>query len=363
MTDLPHPEAAAAAAGLPADRSAASAAASRIGVVAIGRNEGERLVRCLDSALRQGAAAVVYVDSGSTDGSADEARGMGCEVVDLDMTRPFTAARARNVGWRRLPKEATLVQFVDGDCEVADGWLEKAAARLAEDPGLAGVAGRLRERFPDASPYNKLCDLEWACPPGETAQLGGVSMFRREALERAGGFDDGLIAGEEPEMCLRMREKGWRFWRLGDDMGFHDADMHRFGQWWKRAVRCGHAHAEVSAMHAASDKRIWARESRSTAAWAVGPPLLAAGLCVLLAFAVGWPWLLAGLLPLGLYGLLFAKVARSRLRGGDDPRTAALYAGNVTLAKFPQFLGQRRYRRNARRGERSTIIEHRAAAA
>ena len=336
---------------------------SEIGVVAIGRNEGDRLVRCLESALRQGAAAVVYVDSGSTDGSADRARNMGCEVVDLDMTRPFTAARARNAGLARLPRGVTLVQFVDGDCELADGWLDAAAAKLAEDDALAGVAGRLRERFPDATPYNKLCDLEWACPAGETRALGGVSLFRRDALEQVGGFDESLIAGEEPEMCLRMRERGRRFWRLGDDMGHHDADMTRFGQWWRRAVRCGHAHAQVSAMHAGSDKRIWARESRSTAVWATVPVLLATALTALLAFAAGWPWLLLGLLPLGLYGLLFAKVARSRLRGGDDVRTAALYAGNVTLAKFPQFLGQRRYARDARRGRQSTIIEHRRPAA
>ena len=335
---------------------------SEIGVVAIGRNEGDRLVRCLESALRQGAAAVVYVDSGSTDGSAGRARDMGCEVVDLDMTRPFTAARARNAGLARLPRGVTLVQFVDGDCELADGWLDAAAAKLAEDDALAGVAGRLRERFPDATPYNKLCDLEWACPPGETRALGGVSLFRRDALGQVGGFDESLIAGEEPEMCLRMREKGWRFWRLGDDMGHHDADMRRLSQWWTRAVRCGHSQLEVSRLHRGSPARIWSRESRSTAAWALGPPLIAVVAVVVLAVTIGWPWALLGLLPLGLYGLLFAKVAARRLRGGDDARTAALYAGSIVLSKFPQLQGQVKYWRDRWSGRRSGLIEYRARA-
>ena len=67
-----------------------------IGVVAIGRNEGERLRRCL-TAIPQGQT-IIYVDSGSTDGSQDFARGMGLTVVDLDPGQRFTAARARNAG-------------------------------------------------------------------------------------------------------------------------------------------------------------------------------------------------------------------------------------------------------------------------
>ena len=92
----------------------------RIGVVAIGRNEGQRLVACLRSALRD-AKTVVCVDSGSTDGSAATAREMGAHVVALDMSIPFTAARARNEGLARLLQvdpSVELVQYVDGDCEI-----------------------------------------------------------------------------------------------------------------------------------------------------------------------------------------------------------------------------------------------------
>src|SRR3990170_3982962 len=93
---------------------------SRLGIVAIGRNEGERLRACLRSVVGDNRV-VVYVDSGSTDGSVEMARSMGAEVVELDLATPFTAARARNEGFHRLEQlnpNVAFVQFVDGDCEV-----------------------------------------------------------------------------------------------------------------------------------------------------------------------------------------------------------------------------------------------------
>ena len=77
---------------------------------------------------------------------------------------PFTAARARNAGFRRLREVATdleYVQFVDGDCEINARWPEIAASFLASQAGVAAVAGRLRERHPGQSVYNWLCDREW----------------------------------------------------------------------------------------------------------------------------------------------------------------------------------------------------------
>ena len=84
---------------------------SRVGVVAIGRNEGERLRRCLQS-LDPRAQPVVYVDSGSSDGSPKLARSMHVDGVDLDLDIPFTAARARNAGFEQLLKIAPEIEFV-----------------------------------------------------------------------------------------------------------------------------------------------------------------------------------------------------------------------------------------------------------
>src|SRR5262245_32426939 len=184
---------------------------SELGVVAIGRNEGERLRRCLTSLSGQGLT-IVYVDSGSEDGSVELAQSMGADVVELDMSRPFTAARARNQGAERLREvdpRARFVQFIDGDCELAEGWLEKARRALEEHPRVAVVCGRLRERDPEISVYNRLADLEWDTPIGEAKACGGIAMIRLDAFEEAGGFNPAVIAGEEPELCLRLRRNGW----------------------------------------------------------------------------------------------------------------------------------------------------------
>jgi GT2 family glycosyltransferase len=201
-----------------------------VGVVAIGRNEGERLKRCLRSVLDQ-ARRVVYVDSGSTDGSVEFARSLGVEVVELDMDRPFTMARGRNAGFERLLERdpaIRFVQFVDGDCEVCPGWIERARSALLERPEVAAVSGRRREIDPGASIYNRLTDQEWDMPIGEVRQCGGDVMIRAEALEAVGGYNEAMIAGEEPELSVRLRRAGGVIRRLDAEMTLHDAAMTRW---------------------------------------------------------------------------------------------------------------------------------------
>lgn len=329
--------------------------AQEIGVVVIGRNEGDRLRRCLES-LRQNAAEIVYVDSGSTDGSVGLAQELDVDVVDLDASVPFTAARARNAGFERLMAlhpQIPLVMFVDGDCEVFPGWLPAARRTFAADPRIAVAAGRLRERFPSASIYNRLCDLEWHVLAGEASSCGGIAVMRCDAFREAGKFDPQVIAGEEPDLCVRLRRCGWKIVRLADDMALHDAAMTRFSQWWKRAVRAGHAYAEGAARYGRSPERHFVRESVS--GWLYGfvvPAVIVAGVAL---------WGAWGLLPALVYPLLFAKIAIGRRRTHrEDWPYVLLYAAACIVAKPAECLGQARYwiRRILRREPR--IIEHKA---
>lgn len=306
--------------------------AGKVGYVAIGRNEGERLVRCLASLAREGGP-IVYVDSGSTDGSVAAAEAVGAVAMLLDMSSPFTAARARNAGLFRLAAVAPdtdYVQFIDGDCELAAGWATAARSYLDSHAEAAVVCGRLRELRPEASIYNRLCDAEWATPPGDAEACGGIAMMRRAAVEAAGGFRESLIAGEEPELCVRLREAGWRIHRLDAEMANHDAAMHRFSQWWRRMVRGGHAFAEVSRLHRASPKRIWARETARALAWSALAPLA----------------LLLGLLHPAFLLLLLAypaQVLRLTLRDRRRRANAFVFAVFNVLSKFPESLGVMRY--------------------
>jgi GT2 family glycosyltransferase len=329
----------------------------RIGIVAIGRNEGERLRRCLASVIGA-SGVVVYVDSGSTDGSAAMAREMGSAVVELDMSIPFTAARARNEGFNALLKldpDTRFVQFIDGDCEVVAGWLKRAADEFATNERLGVVCGRRRERFPDATIYNKLADIEWDTPIGPAKSCGGDAMMRVSAFREVGGYDANVIAGEEPELCVRLRGKGWQVLRIDAEMTLHDAAMTKFSQWWKRNVRAGHAYAQGAAMHGAPPERHWTREVRSNFAWGLVLPLVAI-------LATPFTFGLSMVLLLG-YGVLALRIRSHARRRGLSPGEANAYARFTTLGKVPQALGQLKYWTSRLLGRRTQIIEYKTASA
>lgn len=319
-----------------------------IGVVVIGRNEGGRLKRCLESLH---LLCVVYVDSGSSDGSVALSRGLGVEVVELDPRIPFTAARARNEGFRRLLElrpALDYVFFVDGDCEVAGSWLATASRFLDQHPQLAVVWGRRRERNPDKSVYNLLCDIEWSSfPLGETSACGGDAVMRARAVRQVGGYRNDLICGEEPELCVRLRQAGWRIWHLDVEMTVHDAALYRFHQWWKRMVRGGYAYAQGVALHGTPPERHWVSESRRTWVWGLGIP--AAVLSLTAGF--GSP----ALLLLLVYPLQVIRLARGGTRAA---RENWLWAGALVLSKFPEVLGQMKFLLDRQRRVRSRIIEY-----
>jgi len=321
------------------------------GFVIIGRNEGERLRKCLVSVASRGAP-IVYVDSGSTDGSVELARDVGADVVSLHRGRPFTAAWARNCGWRRLVElqpDIARVHFFDGDCEVIPGWIDAAMALLDERADVAVVCGRRRERFPEASIFNLQCEIEWNAGAGEVRSCGGDALMRVAPLRAVGGYLDGLIAGEEPELCVRLRAAGYKVWRLNRDMAWHDAAMMHWSQWWKRSKRAGHAFAEGAALHGEAPERHYVREVRRAMVWGVALPLV-----TLVSAAIE---------PLGL--LLLFLYPLQVLRLGLHPQPAAVEAHArwsraffLVAARFPEAAGVLLFWRRRLAGEASTLIEY-----
>lgn len=317
---------------------------SLLAVVVIGRNEGERLVRCLDSIGL--AVPIVYVDSGSTDDSLASATAFGAHVVALDMTSAFTAARARNAGRAALDDEVTLIQFVDGDCVLQSGWLHAAQAALEMDEGLAAVFGRGREVAPRSSVYNWLCDLEWAIVPGPARYFGGVVMLRAAALDAAGGYPEGMIAGEEPDLALRLRAAGWRIEALPVEMMLHDAAMTRFSQWWRRSVRSGYAYAELAARHGGD----YQRRLLGALFWGAAVPM---GFLLCLALGQFGGALMVLALPLAQFARLVSRQRRP-LREG------VIVAAFLMFAKVAQTVGSARYWLGRWSRRRPGLIEYRA---
>ncbi len=328
---------------------------NRIGVVVIARNEGERLVRCLKSLIAQLPADVmiVYVDSGSTDDSIAAAESLGVRVWELDLSTPFTMARGRNAGFAYLLQHCLgieYVQFIDGDCELVSDWIPQAIAKLDSDQKLAVVCGRRRERFPSVSIYNQLADMEWNTPVGEAKACGGDAMMRVSAVSAVRGFKESLICGEEPEMSIRLRQCGWKIWRLDADMTLHDAAMLKFGQWWKRSIRGGWAVAEGNAMHGMPPEEYMVRENMSGWIWGAIAPLT----------AVTLSWWTKGLslLLLVFYPILMWRVYRYRRQFGDLSNHARLYAIWCVFSKIPQAIGQLKYWVARWQGKTPTLIEY-----
>lgn len=311
-----------------------------VDAVVIGRNEGARLVACL-AALRGQVRRVVYVDSGSSDGSVAVARAAGAEVVPLDMDQPFTAARARNAGLLLLAgAPPDFVQFIDGDCVLDPRWIAAALRAFARAPDAVVVCGRRRERFPEASVYNRMADREWDTPVGQATACGGDALMRFAAVMAVGGYRDDLIAGEEPELCLRLRRAGGSVWRIDAEMTLHDAALLRFGQWWTRMVRSGHAFAEGADLHGAEPERHWIAETRRALLWGVAGPL------VVLAAALFHP---LGLLLALVYPAQVVRLAR---------RAGWSWALLTVIGRFAEARGVLGYHVNRLLGRRRRLIEY-----
>lgn len=324
----------------------------KLGIVVIGRNEGHRLRACLASLVGH-HAPIIYVDSASTDGSIELARSLGVDTTHLDPALGLSAARARNLGFEQLTSrypDLELVQFVDGDCELLPTWLTHASEIITETPCRVIVAGRLLERHADASPYNRLCSLEWLKAPGEVAFCGGNFLAKVTAMKAVGGFCSDIIAGEESELCLRLRRAGGVIIATPHAMAWHDSALLLFRTWWHRAKRCGHAYAQGAHLHGRGPERHYVRECRRIVFWGGALPLV---VLALLWPTSGWSTLL-----LLVYLLQFLRIAAHGKALGWSNRDARLYALFALLDKFPGLQGLLLFHWRRSRGHSLRIIEY-----
>ncbi|MAI79256.1 MAG: glycosyl transferase [Deltaproteobacteria bacterium] len=307
-----------------------------IGVVVIGRNEGQRLRHCLESVQRLGIE-VVYVDSGSVDGSCEVAGDLAVHVLRLDDRLPFSAARGRNEGLAFLLNHVPnleFVQFLDGDCEIHSHWIGHAV-RAMDDPKVAVVCGRRREKHPDASIYNLLCDMEWDTPIGDTIGCGGDSLVRVKAFLEVDGFDPSMVAGEEPDLCVRLLQQGWSTVRIDAEMTLHDVDMTSFSEWWKRMSRAGHAYAEGIKRHGLGSRPMYVRAVASAVLWFAILPAV-----TLFIFP---PTAFTPLLLVGCWALVALRVYLSGVKSNFPFRARWIYSVSTVIGKVPELFGVLRY--------------------
>lgn len=314
------------------------------GVVVIGRNESDRLRASLDSGL-VAKLPLVYIDSGSSDSSSRIARAKGIPTLDLPDTEPYTAARARNAGFKFLKElhpHIKFIQFLDGDCQLVEGWIPIGIEFLKKHPEIAVVAGDLHEIEAQETIYNNLCELEWRKEPGEVKACGGNFLIRSEAFEQVHGFKAQVIAAEEAEFCCRLREAGWKIHHLNQSMAIHNASMHHISEWFHRSVRTGYAFAQ--SRYESREPLI--KEYGSTLFWGILLPL---------AILITWP--IHGLYLLLLYPLLAIRIY-FRQRKVWTERESIIYAIFCVLGKFPNAVGLLKYHYDRLRGKYRGTIDY-----
>ena len=323
----------------------------------IGRNEGPRLAACFESirAARQlpEPTELIYVDSHSTDGSPECAASYAAKVVELGPGKT-TAARARNAGWQAAT--APFLLFLDGDTILHPDFVARALPEFA-NPRVAVVWGHRREIRPEASIYNRVLDLDWIALPGDTDYCGGDALMRREVLERTNGFDPALIAGEEPDLCRRIRGLGFRILHIDAPMTGHDLALHHVSQYWRRAIRTGHAYAEVSARYRDTADPLWTRESRKNLIQGSLYILAAAGIIATALLRHSWVPLLVGALAAAALAVRTAVAFRWK---GLPWRTLLAFGVHSHVQHVPILLGQLVYFGRLWRGESHVLIEYKA---
>lgn len=320
------------------------ATAPLVSVVVIGRNEGERLERCLLSVQQARWAGhrfeLIYVDSRSTDQSVERALAMGAKALVLDDASPC-AAKARNLGWQVASGEFIL--FLDGDTELHADFVLHALRTLAE-PRLCAVWGHRRESRPQQSIYTRVLDLDWVYPTGRTLYFGGDVLVRRAALAEVNGFDPTVKAGEEPELCARLRAAGWEIEHIDVPMTLHDLAVTSFRAYCLRAYRSGIAYAEVAERMRLRGDVLWQREARRDFwhgwVFVCAPFVFLAALWLQPVMA----WVL-----LGLAALYIGRTAyRCAWKAPGQWGLCIQYAIHAHVQKIPALLGQLKWRQAQR---------------
>lgn len=327
----------------------------RIAVVVTGRDRGGVLSRCLRSVRgadwRDLPVEVIYATDAPLGPDAELAALNGARVVRaeaLSLNHPVTRGAMRNAGWRATGADAVL--FLAADTLLHRQFPRKALAQL-ERHGYAAVRGQCREALPHQSGYAAVVDLDGLMPAGDALDCAGDALYRREALDDAGGFDPYYTDGEAADLCHRLNAQRWQIAELDLPMARHDDALTRFGDYWRRAVRIGAAYAAANARAGGQAAFPHGHAPQRNLAWSAALGVALLTFVALLAVLPQIAWSV-----IALFGAALLHTTLNARPIAGDWRLATLYALHAHMQQLPIFYGQLAYRRRyaAARGRRAT---------
>ena len=212
-------------------------------------NEAHNIERCLNAVFEaisglSGGVEVIVADSLSTDATVALAQRYPVKIVQLTLPADRGCGAGVQLGYQHT--RAQFVYFLDGDMELQRDFLLQALALIESDSTLGGISGVLHDRHINNwfdryrvknKPSARAGDVEW---------LAGGGLYRRAALDEAGGYagNRNLKAYEEAELGLRLGSRGWRMLRLDTVAVYHSGHIEStsaliWRQWRSRRLDAG----------------------------------------------------------------------------------------------------------------------------
>ncbi len=326
--------------------SAVKEQSSITGVVVVATNDNASPKTAIHSA--GDGRAIVFVAVGGAPDATAIAKSAGAVIAEGPDRSFSPAGRARNAGYRQLKKIAPhlqYVQFVDAETTLDPDWIETAEKFMARRPEVSIVAGGLKTHSGSNMALASTGARNHADEEGEIqCVLGGSALMRVESFEAAGGFRGDLLTAETVDLCIRLRRRGARIWRLDETMGLRQPASKSVG-WWSQSRQRGFDNAYCASLHGGPPERVGMLDTVLAVVWGFIFPaavIIAATLGAVLATKLSPatpPIMIAGAILAFGAGVFALRIAASIIFRGVFKLSSWKTAVPIVMGRAPEFLG------------------------
>jgi len=200
---------------------------NELAVVLISKNQAWNMSRLIESVLEEtswiGSKEILLVDSASTDETIKVAKKHSIKIIHLLPNQHLAPAVGRYIGEKH--SNSKFILFLDGDMELFPGWLKKGCEFLKNRPEVAVVTGK-RIDLPTTEKHknDSVINSDTHGDATEISYSGGAAMYRRSVLNDVGTFNPYLFSDEEPDLCIRIRNAGYKILQLQLPIVYHYTD-------------------------------------------------------------------------------------------------------------------------------------------
>ncbi|UTW10632.1 glycosyltransferase [Marinobacterium rhizophilum] len=187
-------------------------------------NEEQKIEACITSILREVKglnAEVILVDSCSKDKTIEISKKYPIKIIQFKNHEDINCGAAVQLGYQVATGD--YIYLIDGDMEMAEGFLKKALVYLKSSKDTAGVSGLIKDRdLTSASDRRRKANYESITKPINSKSLGGGGLYKKIAIDDVHYFGHSALEScEELELGVRLISRGWKLTRLPEISVYH----------------------------------------------------------------------------------------------------------------------------------------------